>query len=89
MAQFGCADCCRIRRGEDYSGPSPYKPVNSPSPHPYARKVVEQSDNLLIESRCALCGFRIVGSVTRTLRQDEDDHAARCPKRQAERKAAS
>jgi hypothetical protein len=49
--------------------------------------MVESSSNLLIESTCALCGFGIVGSVMRTLRQDENEHAERCPKLQ--RKPAS
>jgi hypothetical protein len=49
--------------------------------HPYERKIVEHSDNLLIESRCALCGFRIVGSVTDGLLRDEQDHSDRCPNR--------
>ena len=53
------------------------------APHPFERKLVERSNNLLIESRCRLCGFRIVGSATHTLRQDEDDHAERCPRSEA------
>lgn len=51
--------------------------------HPYERKMVQQSDNLLIESKCALCGFRIVGSAAGMLEQEELEHAARCPKKQS------
>ena len=57
--------------------------MTGPPRHPYERRIVEESNNLLIESRCALCGFRIVGSVTHTLRQDEKQHAERCPKMRA------
>lgn len=49
--------------------------------HPYDRKIVEHTNNLLIETRCVLCGFRIVGSASAALQQDEMEHAERCPKK--------
>ena len=56
--------------------------MSAPTVHPFERKIVDGTDHRLIESRCALCGFRIVGSVTEHLKDDEDGHAATCPRNQ-------
>ena len=50
--------------------------------HPFERKIVDGTDRRLIESKCALCGFRIVGSALNSLQSDEDDHASTCSNRQ-------
>jgi hypothetical protein len=60
--------------------------MRPPEPHPYKREPVAGSQFLLIESKCALCGFRIVGSVSKTLLQDENDHAKQCPKERLKQK---
>jgi hypothetical protein len=55
-----------------------------PQPSPvFARRPFPRGEVTLIESKCKLCGFRIVGSVTESLAQDEADHLARCPGVQA------
>ena len=54
------------------------------SEHPFHRKFVDGSSYRLIESKCALCGARIVGSVSQHLKQDEENHAATCPKKKNE-----
>ena len=56
------------------------------APHPFTRKPVQGSEYRLIESKCALCGFRIVGSASDTLEQDEDDHANNCAKKKLKQK---
>lgn len=60
--------------------------MRPPEPHPFIRKPVEGSEYLLIESKCALCGFRIVGSVSKTLQQDESNHVKDCPKERLKKK---
>lgn len=57
--------------------------------HPFERKPVQEGERLLVESRCALCGFRIVGSVRDSLVDDEAEHAAKCPKKMAKDIAAN
>ncbi len=44
----------------------------------YTRRFVDDS-RLLIESVCDQCGFRIVGSASDRLAQDERDHREQCP----------
>ncbi len=46
-------------------------------------------DPSLIESRCNLCGFLIVGSVLRGLPQQEAEHLRRCLAALPKKKAAS
>ncbi len=48
------------------------------NPHPYDRKLIVVQERCLVESVCSPCGFRIVGSATEKLQQDEADHAAKC-----------
>jgi hypothetical protein len=60
--------------------------MRPPAPHPFDRKAVEGSNFLLIESKCVLCGYSIVGSVSKTLKQDEDKHAMNCPKARLQKK---
>lgn len=55
--------------------------MSAPGPHPFDPRIVDNSNNLLIESKCVLCGFRIVGSALESLQEDEDGHAATCPKK--------
>ena len=47
----------------------------------YRRNLIPVGSRMLIESTCANCGHRIVGSVGESLLEDERDHADRCPKR--------
>ncbi len=60
--------------------------MRPPALHPFHRKAVDGTHYLLLESKCALCGFRIVGSVSDTLKQDEDGHANDCPKKRLKAK---
>jgi hypothetical protein len=53
--------------------------VAAPSPHPFERKFVEATKHLLIESTCALCGWRFIGSVSSGLEERERDHGKTCP----------
>lgn len=57
--------------------------------HPFERTPVKKDERLLVESKCALCGFRIVGSVVDSLIDDEEEHAAKCPKKKAKDIAVS
>lgn len=56
--------------------------------HPFERKPVSKDERLLVESKCARCGFRIVGSIRDSLVDDEEEHAAKCPKKMAKDTAA-
>ena len=57
--------------------------VSANGDHPFERKPVTKDERLLVESKCALCGFRIVGSVADSLIDDEEEHASKCPKKKA------
>lgn len=62
----------------------------NPGPeHPFERKFVDGTDRRLIESKCALCGFRIVGSAAGSLKDDEGGHVRTCPKKKSKDTAAS
>lgn len=60
--------------------------MRPPAQHPFDRKPVDGSHYLQIESTCAFCGYRIVGSVSDRLQQDETDHARNCPKERLKKK---
>ncbi len=44
----------------------------------FTRSLLEQDGRSLIQSICAACGFKIVGSVAEHLKEDEDSHREKC-----------
>jgi hypothetical protein len=44
----------------------------------FSRRLIDRDYSIMVDSICDYCGFRVVGSLTQTLCQEEVEHRLNC-----------